>query len=434
LCEWARDLAASVAVVALKGASALMKAPARILFITWDGPQVNYLESLFLPIFQRMRSAGVHVDILQFRWGDPHLTEQVRERCEAAGARYRSVPIWRSMRGLGPFASAVAGAYHVRKAVKDFQSSVLMPRSLMPALAVLAAGGSRLRPILFDADGLAADERVDFDGLSVKSITYRMLRQVEARMLREASSVIVRSDAAARVLLEREGTGSSLEKFFVVSNGRDERLFTPSDEQSRRKIRRELGVDPSSPLLVYAGSVGKQYRFDKIGELASELLSRRPDARLLVLTAQTVAAREEIERCSPEVLGSTTIMRVAPDKVPEYLAAADVGLAFRSASFSMHAVAPIKVSEYLLCGLPIVGTASVGDTRDAVDAGVFFDENVGASAAAEWIIQEVLPRRGFVRDLAREVGTRRFSLARSVEGYVKAVDAACAATISSRRF
>lgn len=405
--------------------------PLRILFVTWDGPQVNYLESLFLPIFEGMKSAGVHVDILQFRWGDPQLTEQVRQRCEAAGARYRSVPIWRAMRGLGPFASAVAGAHHVRKAVRDFQSDVLMPRSLMPALAVLTARGSRLRPILFDADGLAVDERVEFDGLCPKSITYRMLRQVEARMLRESSSVIVRSDAAAQILAEREGHASNPAKFFVVSNGRDERLFTPLDEQSRHRIRQELGVNSSSPLLVYAGSVGKQYRFDKIGEVASELLTRRPDARLLVLTAQTDAAREELIRFSPEVRESATIMRVPPDKVPAYLAAADVGLAFRSASFSMQAVAPIKVSEYLLCGLPIVGTASVGDTRNAVDAGVFVDESVGAAAAAEWIVREVLPRRQPLRDLAREVGIRRFSLARSVEGYMKAANAARAARFRS---
>ncbi len=38
-----------------------------ILFITWDGPQVSYLESLFVPIFRKLEErCGAHFHVLQF--------------------------------------------------------------------------------------------------------------------------------------------------------------------------------------------------------------------------------------------------------------------------------------------------------------------------------------------------------------------------------
>ena len=67
-----------------------------VLFVTWDGPQVHYLESLFLPIFQRLHDHDLHFDVLQFRWGDPAHTVRIAKRCRAAGIGYRPVPVHRS--------------------------------------------------------------------------------------------------------------------------------------------------------------------------------------------------------------------------------------------------------------------------------------------------------------------------------------------------
>lgn len=49
-----------------------------ILFVTWDGPQVSYLEGLFLPIFKALKSAGIHVHVLQFTWAEQAKIEHSR--------------------------------------------------------------------------------------------------------------------------------------------------------------------------------------------------------------------------------------------------------------------------------------------------------------------------------------------------------------------
>jgi glycosyltransferase involved in cell wall biosynthesis len=393
----------------------------RILFVTWDGPQVNYLESLFLPIFIGLRPYGYHFDVLQFRWGDQASTEKVRRACEGAGIGYRSVTIWRRMGGIGPLLSALVGRRSVRQAVSDFGSDLVMPRSLMAAIPVLAAGGAKFRPLLFDADGLAADERVEFAGLSSSGATYKILRAVERRMVRSSRSILVRSPKGAEILRERAGAAIPLSAFHSVANGRDEHVFHPFDEPRRRAVRLELGIAADAPLLVYAGSVGGQYRLDLVRALAREVARLRPDMRLLVLSGSPDLASAEL---AGDLMPPPIVMRAAPAEVPRYLAAADIGLAFRANSFSMQAVAPVKISEYLLCGVPVIGTAAVGDNRAATEAGVFFDEEqAGVAAAAEWAVKRVLPERERFREAARRVGVEFFSLRRSVADYAAALAA-----------
>ena len=129
-----------------------------MLFITWDGPQTNYLRGLFLPIFKELSAFGYDFCVLQFIWGSPEAIDQNREACSAFGVPYRAVPVWRSSRRLGPFISAVLGGQKIRKAVHDWGIQILMPRSLMPALAILSMGGRSDLRLVFDADGFAADE------------------------------------------------------------------------------------------------------------------------------------------------------------------------------------------------------------------------------------------------------------------------------------
>jgi len=88
----------------------------------------------------------------------------------------------------------------------------------------------------------------------------------------------------------------------------------------------------------------------------------------------------------------------------------------------MQGVAPLKLSEYLLCGLPVVGTSIIGDTKAAIEEGVFFGDEAGSPSAAHWFVNEVLPQPDLYRTRARTVGLAHFSLCQSIEGYARALD------------
>jgi glycosyltransferase involved in cell wall biosynthesis len=392
----------------------------RLLFVTWDGPQVHYLESLFVPILAGLRPHGIESHVLQFRWGSDSLAQEVAENCRRANVGYRAVNVDRRFGAISAFASALNGAREVRASVDEIAPDVIMPRSHMPALAVLAAGSHQFPPLCFDADGLPADERVEFGGLRANGPTYRALTAIECAIVRRSRAVLVRSNYAATILAGRAGVASS--RFHVVSNGRDENLFAPGSDEERGATRQQLGVAEDSPLLVYSGSAGGQYRFDLIVAVAVAVRSRHPDARLLILTGSRGNAQLLLSEANPRVMDATVIRSVAPSDVGRYLAAADLALSFRAKSPSMRAVSPIKTAEYLLCGVPVLGTGGIGDTAPAESAGVFRDESIGASAAADWLIDEILPQRDDYRNRARRVGIERFSLARSAGEYLAALE------------
>lgn len=390
----------------------------RILYISWDAPEATYLEGLFLPAFEALAARGHAFDIVQFRWGDPAATARVAARCAAAGIGYRAVPIERRWGSAGALASAIAGGRAVSDAAREFRSDIVMPRSLFAGLATLSAVGLRGRPLLFEADGLAADERAEFGGLG-HGIGYRLLRAVERRLARRTRAITVRTEAARAIIAERGGVDPA--RIFVVPNGRDPALFTPGDAAARGRVRATLGIAGETPLLVHAGSLGPQYRPDQIAALMRAVLARRPDARLLLLHNDPGAARAALAAHDPALADSALIRAAAHDEVPAWLAAADLGLAFRGSSLSTRAVAPVKLGEYLLCGDPVVGNAQVGETRAAIAAGVFFDDAAGLDAAASWFDCEAMPAREALRAASRAVGVEQYSLDRMVDAYARAI-------------
>ncbi|HYI41913.1 MAG TPA: glycosyltransferase family 4 protein [Allosphingosinicella sp.] len=392
----------------------------KILFVTWDGPQVHYLESLFLPIFAGLGPEGHEFEILQFRWGSAAEEAAVRSACAEAGVGYSSVRI-RRWGALGAFATALLGGLRIRKAVRRSGADAIMPRSVLPSLAVLAAGGPGLRPVLLDADGLEPDERVEFAGMKATGIAYRLLRDIEAQMVRKSTAVLVRTAAAREILMARAGPPADPAKYTIVSNGRDGRAFHPFDEPGRRAVRSELGIANDAPLIVYVGSFGQKYRTRAVGALAMALHALRPDTRLLVLSLAPEQVQSELLDPFPGLARFTTVRRAPFKDVARYLAAADVGTVFINETYSTRTVVPVKTGEYLLCGVPTVGTASVGDNEAALEAGVFFDDRRGPDEAARWVVEEVLPKREDYRRRARAVGVEHFSLARSISDYRNAL-------------
>ena len=89
--------------------------------------------------------------------------------------------------------------------------------------------------------------------------------------------------------------------------------------------------------------------------------SAKNKSKFLILTGNIDFAQQHI----PKELQSAIILKsVTSDEVPFYLNAADLAFALRQPSFSMQGVAPIKLGEYLLCGLPVIASKGIGDTEN----------------------------------------------------------------------
>jgi glycosyltransferase involved in cell wall biosynthesis len=227
--------------------------------------------------------------------------------------------------------------------------------------------------------------------------------------------VLVRSADAAAILSQRASVDR--ERFHVVTNGRDPAQFRPATPAARRKARSELGLPADAPVLVYSGSIGPQYQLDKVANTIAAVRRVAPDAQLLVLTSEPSRALDALEGHLPGIRGFTEAVTVQPERVPFCLGAADAGLSFRSEAFSTRAIAPVKLGEYLLCGLPVIGSAA---GSAGLDSDIFFADHGDPDAAAHWL----LARPPKVAQYAREAGLKYFSIEASVAAYSYAIGTA----------
>lgn len=393
----------------------------KLLFVTWDAPEVNYYESLFLPALAQLPGHGIQVDVLQFRWGSERARDKAARLSQEAGLDYCSTTVWRRpSNALGTLASIIRGRWAIRSAVRRYDPDVIMVRGMFPGVSMLLAGGRSLRPFIFDSDGLELDSRVEGGDLSATSAMYRVLRDVESQLCRTALAVLGRTQFNNQVLQARAGPTVHSSQFHVMTCGRDPAVFRPLDPEAREQARAELGFGPDDPVLIYVGSVWAQYRTPDVAWFTRALRERMPDTRLMVLTGHPADARRILVEADPQIGEQAVIMRAPPEDVPRLIALADAGFSLFRVGYGSRAQAPIKHGEYLMCGVPIIGTPQVGETAAAVDGGLFFDDSLGPEAAASWMVEQVLPRRVAFAAEARRVGVESFSLDRTVQQYLHA--------------
>lgn len=390
-----------------------------ILFITWDGPQTNYLERLFLPILAGLQDRGYRAHVLQFCWGEPAQIQARADLCREAGVPYRAQTILRFGGAAGPFLTALGGARAIRRSVAEWRIDTLMPRSLLPAFAVLrmkAAERAALN-IVFDADGLHADERVDFTGLSPTGPTYRILRDIEMQMLLRSDTVLTRTAASRSILLARAGGGLTADRCHLVTNGVDPAPFIGALAAPLPDPSPEAG-----PVLCYCGSIGAQYRLPDMLDVALRLRARIPGLRFRVISQATDAVQADLARRGLLRADWIDLRAPRPEDVPAELAGCDLGLALRLPAFSTRAVLPIKLGEYLLAGLPVLGTPGVGNTAELAEAGVFRSaEPQDLDQTITWLVDTVLPARAALRQTCHAIGLRDYAVAGSVASYATAL-------------
>ena len=391
----------------------------RALFATWDGRGQTYLESLFFPIFSAMRDYGWAVDVVQASSAGEAALQLVAASAERHSIQLVSIPtrIGRvgAARGLGELTFALASAR------RKSEHELIIVRSIVPAIAALAASVPNL---VFDADGLASDERIDFAGWSPSGPRYSLFREVERRALLEARTTVTRTLRSKAILTARAGGAVSESSIHVVPNGKSSVAFRPRESVERTQIRAAHGVADGDTWVVYAGSIGPQYHLPEMLAIARQ--ARRLNARV----------RMSLFTGTPEMVGGSLtsadgawveVAAVEPDAISQLLGASDVGLALRSPSFSQAAVSPIKVSEYLLSGLGVVATRGVGDldavfegTRDAISLPALTSSDIEDAAA--WVAAQ---RNGEAdRGRIHALGVEHFSLESCARAYAAALDAA----------
>lgn len=390
-----------------------------ILFITWDGPQTNYLEGLFLPIFNEIQdSSDYKFHVIQFTWGLNNRIEAIKQKAEELNITYTSKLVNRKPSVIiGSILSINTGKKLIEKYIAENAIDIVMPRSTMPAIMVNRIKDRKFK-LVFDADGLPLEERVNFAGLSPKSLQYTFLKREETKMLSAADSVLTRSKLAVKIHLTTI-SGKNLEKFSVVTNGRNIDFFKP-DVFARSHIRRELKANDNTTVFVYCGSLGPQYSWGEMMNIFEKFHQRNGNSKFLILTGNVEYA---YKRLPSHLKDHISIKNLPFESVPSYLSAGDIAFALREPKYSMKAVSPIKLGEYLLMGIPTIASKGMGDSDNLLKKNPHcFLYNHYSNLSLDKAVEFVEYCDHNSQEKIRAFGIENFSIEKSASTYVKSLN------------
>jgi glycosyltransferase involved in cell wall biosynthesis len=165
--------------------------------------------------------------------------------------------------------------------------------------------------------------------------------------------------------------------------------------------------------LVYAGSWSGLYLSAEMLRLHLAFRRLRPGARFLVLVPHGQPL--------PEPVAGVEAFHASPEQVPQLLRSARAGISLRRPGRAQIAASPVKVSEYLASGLPVVSTCGVGDLDallPAAGVGVLVEGFADADlerAASE--LERLIIQGRPTTDRCRRLAESRYGLETAIDRY-----------------
>jgi glycosyltransferase involved in cell wall biosynthesis len=390
----------------------------RALFISYTGMLEPLGQSQVIPYLKELSDEGIEFTLLSFERPNAFTPEGQQKIVELAKELADSNIDWRRLRYHKRF-SIVATAYDVLRGigcasslVKSKRIEVVHARSHIPATIALALKRRFGVKMIFDIRGLMAEEYVDAGNWQEGDTRYRITKSLERRAFAASDGVVTLTNRIWNVVSEWEGLRGRDVPHQVVPCCVDLEKFTfRQEDRNRRRV--ELKLDDQFVLL-YSGSIGGWYYTGQMIDFFSELLKQEARAHFLWLT---MGDRSMIDRLMEKAgikSNRYTVMAVNSDDVPSYLSVGDAGIAFYKPSLSRFATSPVKVAEYLACGLPVLINQGIGDLEELVgreDVGVITKGFAAADfSQAVRAAKPLLNQESHTRERARAVAERNFDV------------------------
>jgi len=336
--------------------------PRRVLHVSYDGLLEPLGEAQVVPYVEGLARRGFEMTVLSFEkpghFHDRARYEAMRHRLSAANVTWRASRYhkWPTVPAT-VFDVAVGVAEILRWSRRDRAPRILHLRGYVPGLMALV-GRRNSTKLVFDTRSFMVDERIQSGMWAAESTTARTARLVERRLLSRADAVAVVSRAGAKRLPSLARVPES-KKIRVIPPCVDIDRFRPPDDQKARKA--ELGL-PTTPAIVHSGALSTWYLAEYTFQVGKEF-TRRSGGSFLVLTQETEFARSLSRRLD----AGAVIQRLDYPDMPKWLGACDAGLAVVRPDPAKQGSMPVKLGEYLACGLAAAATGCVGDLEQHLE-------------------------------------------------------------------
>jgi glycosyltransferase involved in cell wall biosynthesis len=334
----------------------------RVLYLVYWGAAEPLGQSIVLPPVTRIALMGATVTLVTFEKPADLARRSEIERISAILTRHavRWLPLRYHKRPKGPaklfdvLHGVGAGLRLALRLRPDIVHARTFVGGIMGVLVAPLVGAK----LVYHAEGFYPDEQVDGGFWVDGSLLHRAARLVERVLYARADGIVVLSERAKAVVERLPTVQQRTTPVIVVPSCVDLKLFSTVERlqwHAGRRLR-----------LVYVGSTGGRYLFQRVAEFAAVAHRRLGRVSLRVLTRTERSSVEAVLRDSGLPRNTWSVGSVPHSGVPEALARQDVGMFLFTRGISEHGCSPTKVGEYWAMGLPVVITPNVSDTEDII--------------------------------------------------------------------
>ncbi len=197
------------------------------------------------------------------------------------------------------------------------------------------------------------------------------LAYLRRRLIRKVSAVIAINSQIAE---ELESYGVSPDRIHRIPNGVDIQTFHPVDAEKRKSLRKELGIEESSFVILFVGAVTPRKQPHLLLDAVKTLIPEYPQLRLFVLgpLPDTAYCQHFLREISDSSLETHVIMKNHQQNILPYYQIADL-LCLPSLNEGM----PNAILEAMACGLPCLASAVPGITEliQSPDEGILLNKS-----------------------------------------------------------
>lgn len=344
---------------------------ARLLYLCFEGLPKTVFDAQVLGFLKTMAGQGLVFDLFIFENPGPALrnyswnAQRLKDLQGSWGGKVSYIPFGTK------YAFPLAATHFLLSLAQDLKAGnrlVLHCRGNYSAC--LAALLKKFSQQVFSVYDVRGDTEAEFlyrttartrPGSFRRRMELTLLRWADGLALRKADRILCVSSTLKVRLRERWGLeGKAID---IIPSCADATTFR-FDERVREAIRRRLALEGRF-VLVYSGSMYRWQLINRISDIVCRLLKSFPHIHLLCLTPQLAEAESSLAASLPQ--RSYTLLHVPHAEIPGYLMAGDMGILIREDHPLNEVACPTKFAEYLMCGLPVLTTAGLGDVSELVE-------------------------------------------------------------------
>jgi glycosyltransferase involved in cell wall biosynthesis len=329
-----------------------------VLYLVYWGAGEPLGQALVLPSVKRLAARGVRVTLVTFdKADDLARIESTSEELQSAGVRWISLRYHKRPQAPAKIWDALCGWARSVAAQFRERTEIIHARTFVGGLMGMALAPLLRARLIYHNEGFYPDEQVDGGVWAHGSARYRVARYLEQRLYGRADGIIALSERARRTIEALPAVRGKRTPIIVVPSAVDLGHFRcPS-----KPVLPENGLR-----LVYTGSIGARYRFDRAVQFASAAFRELGRVHLRVLTRQDRVVVEGVLASSGLPRQAWSVDCVPHGAMPDELTRHEAGLYFVAPGSSAAGTSPTRVGEYWACGLPVVITPDVSDTEEVI--------------------------------------------------------------------